>query len=1301
MIGHGRPASFAFALARAAVVLCACSMTSARGESSPASEPLRLRITWGGGDAMRWQGRIAVADAKLGDLKLLESNPDAVGSIWLEGGQVRVGSLSLHKVDSIEVTLPALSGKLQIELAPIGDGAPPQLEIPLADLPRHPYRARLGEHGNTLEVQVISQPLLQVTPSHSPLIFAPGEQCSFEVSPSIPNLAPGSELSIQTTLTPISPACKKELPSSDTKRLEVPVDGRPKVTLSVPLPRTEGVYAIHISVARPSGFDKLWTAPTRFAVPTRLAEQSFQVVVLDSRPPIYPIDAGWQSVLEIDPTNPRWIERLPSWTQLRRIPGLNHGALGSAYAEVRDLPLGRFVELPPTEPSREPHWQAYSLPLEAVGVPHMLEIDYPADAEQHFGISIVEPNANGLVSGNNRDAGVYVDGLGRSEAKQKQTQRLVFWPRTQAPLLLLTNMHPSAAAHFGQIRVFKRSTFQLSAGSGGQPPHQRLVAAYLARPTVAETFGATRTNDPASAANSSNADIADDSEAAYEGATRLVDYLRYSGYNSAIVNIPSNSVLTSSAASSALDVDPMELMLRVFDREGVALLPAIDFATPLPKLETARRTSDRQISGLEWVGPNGRTWLETNATRHGMAPYYNLLDPRVQQAMLESVGETIARYDQHRSFAGLAVRLSSDGYAQLPSLEWGMDDTTIARFSRETGVQLPEVHPEERFQARAKLLTGAQAMAWRNWRNRQVTTFYARLAALIRGKAERRLVLTTEDVFANPQLAEVMRPGLGSESPGTRVAAALADSGIDRNALEQAGIVLCPTRFVEPMSPLPDRAIDLELNDAFSAWRHPSTSAPSRAVVLYHRPVTQRLSSFELVGRPWRVAGEMQLACQPLPAGLAVRRPYVEALAEHDPAVIVDGGERLPLGNGDILRELREVIAQLPTSAEVTELTKQPIVVRSYTEHDCTTIVAMNMSPWRYDVVITANVLQATTVERIGRVMGEVSLAKRLPLLAGRQEWPSQLGPYEVSVVRIASNGVKVVDVQAKSTTSAGELSAKVNDLNDRDLTARSNFSALANPGFEPTGGSVRTIGWHLAAGSGKSTAELDAASPQEGKTSLHIRSDGNLAIVESDPFPAPSTGQLAMTVYARGENLPVEGDSKAPGPLLLIIKGEYDERPYRSDANVKAVDMQRTNKGWGEPFAMYVSDLPLQSHGQLQIRFELRGTGEVWLDNVKLESLLFPLKFYPKSTAECIQLSQQIRAAKSAFEAGQISDCTRILDSYWPRFILANRPAAAPQVAERIAPRNPPALSAQPDEGQEPSPGFGDRLKRLWPITR
>jgi hypothetical protein len=1297
MIGHGRPASSALALARAALVLCACLIGRVSAQNPSPAEPTQLRITWGGGDAVRWLGRMGVDDGTVSNLKLLEAEPDAVGSIWLEEGQLRVRSLSAHKVDSVEVTSQVgPTAKLRVELAPDDNGSPQRLEIPLADLPRHPYQVRLDDRGNTLEVQVVPQPALRIVAARDPLIFAPGEQCSFELSPVIPNVTPGTDLVIQTTMTPLSPSCRQEAPWSDNQRLAVPVDGHPKVVINVPLARAEGAYTIHVSVSRPSGFDKLWTAPTRLATSTRLADRSFQVVVLDSRSPAVATAGRWESVLEIDPTNPRWIARLPNWTQVRRIPGLNLGALGSAYGQVVNLPpLGRFVELPPTPATGDPHWQAYSLPLEAVSVPHMLEIDYPADKDQHFGMSIVEPNANGFVSGINRDAGVYVEGLGRSEAKQKQTQRLVFWPRTQAPLLVVSNMHPSASAHFGQIRVFKRSSNQLSAGLPNAINRDRLVTAYLARPTVAETFGAARSIDATGVANVATESI-DDPETAYESATRLADYLKFGGYNSAIVSIDSNG-MPHSSAGSPLDVDGTELMLRVFDREGISLLPALDFSAPLPSLELQRRQSDAKTSGLEWVGRDGKTWLDTNGTRRGLAPYYNLLDPRVQQAILEVVGDTIKRYGRHPAFAGLAIQLSSAGYAQLPPTEWGLDDATFTRFARDKGIQ-PADNGPERFEARYKLIIGPQAAAWRSWRAKQVSEFYAQLATLIRGNGDRRLVLTTESVFADPLLAENMRPNLNGHSAEARAVSSLADVGIDREYLEHVpGVVLCPTRYVEPMASLPDRATDLELNEAFALWRQPSTPSQSRAAVLYHRPVRQRLSSFEIAGRPWRVAGEMQLVCQSLPEGFAVRRPYVEALAEHDPAMIIDGGERLPLGQEDVLREIRFMFAQLPTSAEVTEIAKQPVIVRTYAEPNQITVVAMNLSPWRCDAVVTLDVTQSTTLQRLALPTADAMAAKPVALPAGQQPWTAPLGPYETCVVRIPTAGAKVVDVQVPNAAANAELAAKLSDLNRRDLTAKSDYPALSNPSFEPLAGASRVVGWHLTPNSGKATIQLDPQNPQDGNSSLCFRCNGQSATVESDTFPAPPTGQLAMTVYARGQNL-------APGAeLQLVIECECEGKPpYQRVARVPAQQMQLANGQWGQPFVIHAVDLPLQSLAQMRIAFKLTGAGEVWLDNVNLQKVLCAVPSWPNSQADCLYLTQQIHAAKSARDAGQVTDCIRIIDGYWPRFILEYCPPNQLNVAERIVPRSAsPPSPPQTDQGQEPSPGFGDRLKRLLPISR
>jgi hypothetical protein len=115
--------------------------------------------------------------------------------------------------------------------------------------------------------------------------------------------------------------------------------------------------------------------------------------------------------------------------------------------------------------------------------------------------------------------------------------------------------------------------------------------------------------------------------------------------------------------------DVLEALFRLFDREQLQLIPAVDFAAPLPELEAVRRHGTDETQGIEWVGADGNTWCQTYAARRGLAPYYNPLDPRVQEAMLNVVREIATRYASHAAFTGLAVRLSGSGYGQLPGPE--------------------------------------------------------------------------------------------------------------------------------------------------------------------------------------------------------------------------------------------------------------------------------------------------------------------------------------------------------------------------------------------------------------------------------------------------------------------------------------------------------------------------------------------------------------------------------------------------------------------------------------------------------
>lgn len=1313
MTGQGRPLSFVVAHARWALALAICAVVSiaanAQNATTPA-EPMRLQITWGGGDANIWVGQIALDQGTLADLKFVAPSADAAGSVWLEPTGLRIRALSPHKVDSVELaaTAPA-EAKLLVELSANAQSQPVRVQVPVAELARRPFQMRLDERGNTFEVHVIPNPTLKIAiaarqDGDSNLIFTRGEQLTFQVEPLLPASLHGTTLDIQTALVP---ARHKDAIWNDTQKLAVPVDRPPRAELTVPLQVAEGVYTVQITVARPSGYFRDKFFPGAAAA---IAERSFQIVVLDPQPAASNEAGKWEQVLEIDPTNPRWADKLPQWTQLRRLPGINnisHGALGSVRAGAVDLPLGRFIELPPTVGNGDPHWQSYSLPLQATGVPHLLEIDYPADKDQHFGLSIVEPNAAGVIQGTQRDAGVFVEGLGRSEAKQKETHRVVFWPRTQSPLLVITNQHPTAAAHFGRIRVLRRAGL-LNPVNAQEVSRNRLVATYVARPLLAESLGVatgSESLDPARILSAMGG-----YPVAYESAARLAEYSRFSGFNSAVVSVVANGTayyprsrtlptfgpVELAGSDSVGDVDGLELLLRVFDREHLTLIPAVEFAGPIARLEELRRMSDSQPSGLELIGPDGRTWLEANGSRNGLAPYYNVLDPRVQQAMLEVVAEIKQRYGAHASFGGVAVQLSSDGYSQLPPLEWGLDDTTIERFARDTGIAIAGPGPN-RFAARQSALTGPHAAAWRSWRGQLVAAFYQRMAAMVNDNSERHLLLTTERLFEHPLVRDRVRPNLLADN---RVVPTMLDLGIDRSLLEQIpGVVLCPTKMIEPATPLADRAVDLEINGAFARWNS-NANVGGRGATLYHPNLAYRIASFNAVS-PFRMAGEMRVASRPLPAGLVARQPYAQAIEQSDSAVLLDGGEGLPLGQEELLRNVRLAIAALPTGAQTTELEKQAVFIRSYETPRENMLLVVNTAPWHVAAQVAFDVSAATTLEPLQLTeSGAAHAAQPVSLAAGRQLWNQALEPYDVQVIRVAGGHAQVMDIDANLEPAAiAEIKSQLDDLAGRDLSAPRVYRGLANPSFEPMGGGSQVVGWHLVGNAKTASATLDQKSPQDGKTSLTIRNSGPLAVVESEPFAVPATGQLSMTVFARGQNIGPTTD------LRLVFEVETEGQVFRRQARVAGAQTQRANQQWGRPFAILVNDLPMNSRTQMRIKFELTGLGELWLDNITLNDLLFPQKFYPQSQAEIVKLLQRMHEVQSTYEDTRLKDCMQLLDGYWPRFVLAYTPPTTPVVAlgatpEQI-PSTPPSAVGPPPNTEPPANGFQDRLKRMVPILR
>src|SRR5262249_31676420 len=117
--------------------------------------------------------------------------------------------------------------------------------------------------------------------------------------------------------------------------------------------------------------------------------------------------------------------------------------------------------------------------------------------------------------------------------------RVVFWPRTKTPLLLITNRRDGSRAVYGRITVSTSAHQQFgvlamgrSDGAGSLPPAfsssgrpERLWAGYLDRPLFVENFSAPEALDFTSHRS------LDDWHTVYQGGQRLARYLKHVGYS--------------------------------------------------------------------------------------------------------------------------------------------------------------------------------------------------------------------------------------------------------------------------------------------------------------------------------------------------------------------------------------------------------------------------------------------------------------------------------------------------------------------------------------------------------------------------------------------------------------------------------------------------------------------------------------------------------------------------------------------------------------------------------------------------
>ncbi len=920
-----------------------------------------------------------------------------------------------------------LSGKLVVRLWPVGhDEETKRLDIPLKQLVAQSYTSPIDSQGN--QVLVIRSPgdKLRVSFHRASLVFAPGETFSATLTPNQLGLPAGTGLRVKAQLTgPGGRSWSKEYETITPGSDEEPGAAIP---LEIKLPDQEGVCDLTLTAINAGLRERLpWKRP--------VAERKVQLVVVGDKPQRAPtIDSQTLvRLIEVDPANPHSWERLSQLVSTARKENFGSGD-ASRWNHPR---LGTLVQLGSGKDG--PGWEAYPLPVSNPGQPHILEIEYPSDVPQTLGISLIEPNASGAVMPIGLDSGVYVSDEDADSEGQLLKHRIVFWPKTKLPLVLMTNRRPHSRAVYGKLRVLAvspsrrrlvradNSEVMLGRAFAKDPPAGgRLIAGYLERPLFTENFSAPESLDAFSRRS------LDDWNTFYLGAIRLIEYLNYAGYNGLILTVladgssiyPSRQIEPTprhdtgvffANGQDPVRKDVLELLFRLFDREGLALIPAVQFSAPLAELEHWRHEGESTPVGLEWIGADGTSRAARTRFRQGLGPYYNPLNARVQQAMLGTVGELVDRYGAHPAFRGVGVQLSAESYAQLPGGDGSFDDDTIAAFERETKISVPGGSVSggsvsggsgaDRFAARARFLTGPESRSWLAWRAENLAALYRRMGqAIVGARKDARLYLAGGTMFEGSAARRSLRPALPRRM---RLDDVLLGLGLRPESFRDDPVIFLRPQNIEPMDTLAVHAVELELNLAPEVDR--LFAGPQAASLFYHEPQRLRLASFDAKSPFGSENTYTWLVSQFAPSDLHNRERFIHSLATLDAQAMVDGGWLLPLGQEETIRELLSVYRELPAGEfEAVAGETQPVTIRSRVQNDATFVYLANDSPWHVTASLTVHMPAECRVERLGISPHAAPLERNGEMT----RWKVTLRPYDLVGARFSSADVTLLEPQ-------------------------------------------------------------------------------------------------------------------------------------------------------------------------------------------------------------------------------------------------------------------------------------------------
>ena len=507
---------------------CLCAQTPNESSVDASTEvsfesQTRIRIAFGGAEPAIWQGEIRFPGLKPSQLKQLSLEPSSVGAAWLEDDKIVIRHEQPIGRDAYDITVQGpLDSDIEVRLTD-GNSEPTPVRLSLREIRNQPQNLPLGELGRIVAERMPSD-RLHIRFDKPTRIYAPGNELSFQVAPDTEELEPTDFFDFKVRMT--RARSNDTIWESEPTRYEVPIKGLADCRVSIPLPEKEGVYRVHLSVERPAGFTSRFL-PNGQVRP--FAERSFQVLVFDKTDRPVPPNA-WTVSQDINPANVRQTSRIPEWMDWRRFARDEAPARLASFEAIPSRANQVVIPAAKTDESGAiaADWQAFTLPIQQPREPYLIEVIHGKSADQDrsrsqsLGLTILDKSSQGELVPLTE---TLIHQSASWNPQANESIKVLVWPHTKSPLLLVSNPSTSNSAKIEKIRVYRQSDLKQPKTS------QRQLSLRWRSPELEKAVGATLAPSPGKLYEFA------DLQTRYEVAQRIAERVQTAGANGAVITL--------------------------------------------------------------------------------------------------------------------------------------------------------------------------------------------------------------------------------------------------------------------------------------------------------------------------------------------------------------------------------------------------------------------------------------------------------------------------------------------------------------------------------------------------------------------------------------------------------------------------------------------------------------------------------------------------------------------------------------------------------------------------------------------